>query len=140
MTRAEASRVPQIGVFWALPISRHGWDVVAVSQPFDEVPLIGGFRTMEAGHIDLWPRIRRDTRPGVMGEYEDHPRGRVNWREEDERFLLLLDPALRRPGWIARVMARFALPSAGTLVMTDSHYHSTRKPPDGARPIAIEEN
>ncbi len=120
---------PQIGVFWALPISSHAWDIVAVSCPFEDVPQIGGFRTLEAGHVELWSRIRRVAGPEVIGEYEDYPRGRVNWREEDQRFLLLLDPTLRRPSWVARVMALFALPVGSTLVMTDPHYRAKWKPP-----------
>ena len=127
-----ARNIPLLGVFWALPISGHTWDIVAVSCPFGEVPQIGGFRTLEAGHVDLWPRIPGETGREVIGEYEDYPRGRVNWREEDQRFLLLLDPTLRRPSWVARVMARFALPVASTLVMTDPHYRAKRKPPTDA--------
>ena len=128
-THAAFSTLPRLGVFWALPIAGEGWDVVTVSRPFGEVPQIGGFRTLEAGHVDLWPRIRRQTSPEVIGEYEDYPRGRVNWREEDQRFLLLLDPTLRRPSWVARVMALFALPVGSTLIMTDPHYRAKRKPP-----------
>ena len=133
---AAPTPIPRLGLFWALPISEETWDIVAVSCRFAEVPQIGGFRTLELGHVDLWPRIRRETGREFIGEYEDYPRGRVNWREEDQRFLLLLDPTLCRPSWVARVMARFALPLASTLVMTDAHYRSTHKPPTGARPVA----
>ena len=128
-THAASTGIPRLGLFWALPLSGDFWDIVAVSCPFAEVPQIGGFRTLEAGHVALWSRIRRETGPEVVGEYEDYPRGRVNWREEDQRFLLLLDPTLRRPSWVARVMACFNLPVANTLVMTDPHYRAKRKPP-----------
>lgn len=130
---------PQIGVFWAMPISGHAWDIVAVSCPFEDVPQIGGFRTLEAGHVELWPRIRRAAGQEVVGEYEDHPRGRVNWREEDRRFLLLLDPTLRRRAWVARMMEIFALPIMNTLVMTDPHYRSTQRPPVGPHPVTMKE-
>ncbi len=125
----------RLGLFWALPSPVGVWEIVTVSRPFAEVPEIGGFRTMEAGHVNIWPRIRREAGPQVVGEYDDYPRGRVNWREEDQRFLLLLDPVLNRPGWITRLLARFALPAAATLIMTDPHYRSTRKPPRDALPI-----
>lgn len=132
---APTASAARLGVFWALPISAEAWDIVAISCSFGDVPQIGGFRTLEAGHVDLWARIRRETGPQVIGEYEDYPRGRVNWREEDLRFLLLLDPTLRRPSWIARVMACFALPAASTIVMTDPHYWAKRKPPIEAPPV-----
>jgi hypothetical protein len=116
---------PLIGLFWALPSSEGAWDVVAFALPFGEVPDIGGFRTLDDGHVDLWPTAAPEPNAG----YEDFPRGRVNWREADRRFLLLLDPLLRRRIWINRIVCRFRLPAAETLVMTDSHYRSTRTPP-----------
>jgi hypothetical protein len=112
-----------------LPLSSRAWDIVAILRPFSEVLPIGGFRTLEEGHVDLWTRIRREAGSEVYGEYEDYPRGRVNWREDDQRFLLLMDPTLLRPSWVARVMACFSLPAESTLVMTDPHYRSKHKPP-----------
>lgn len=119
----------KLGVFWALPIDGDIWDIVEVTLPFGDVPAIGGFRTLEAGHVDLWSGVRRRAGRRVVGEYEDYPRGRVNWRDEDQRFLLLLDPVLHNPRWIARVADLFSLPMDVTIVMTDPHYRSKRKPP-----------
>ena len=128
-THRASANAARLGLFWALPTPGGDWDIVAVSHPFAEVPEIGGFRTLESGHVDLWARIKQAAGVDVVGEYEDYPRGRVNWREEDQRFLLLLDPVLSRPTWVARVMAHFALPEATTLILTDPHYRSTRRPP-----------
>ncbi len=59
----------------------------------------------------------------------------MNWRDADQRFLLLLEPVLRQKAWIARITEIFALPPATTLVMTGPHYQSAPKPPVGARPV-----
>lgn len=60
-------------MFWALPILGGVWDVRTVSCPAVDVPEICGFRTPEAGHMDLWPRVRREASPEVSGEYENYP-------------------------------------------------------------------
>lgn len=122
------TRTPRLGLFWVAPDPRGTWDVRDRSRPFAEVPEIGGFRTLDEGHIDVWPRLGRHLDP----DYGAHPRGRVNWRMEDDRFLLLHDPVLWRGGWIARIAERFALPPDRTLVMTDAHYRSRVRPPAGA--------
>lgn len=92
------------------------------------MPLIGGFRTLDLGHVEHWPEVRR-ARPELAGvEYEEYPRGRVNWREADRRYLMLLDPVLRRPDRLGAIVDAFRLPRDRTRVMTDPHYRSTRSP------------
>lgn len=130
---------PELGLFWALPGPSGAWDIVAVSLPFHRVAEIGGFRTLEAGHVDLWRHIRRSAGPQVTGNYEDYPRGRVNWRREDQRFLLLLDMVLQNAAWIARIMGRFRLSAETTTIMSDLHYRSTCVPPKSARHNNAEE-
>jgi hypothetical protein len=117
--------IPRIGLFWVAPDSHGAWVIHDIARSAPEVPLIGGFRTHEVGHAQAWPRLRGS----LSREYGDYPRGRVNWRAEDERYLLLLDPVLCRDGWRERIMHRFYLPEAETLVMTDSHYRSCHHPP-----------
>lgn len=82
-----------------------------VARPFADVPDIGGFRTLDEGHVDAWPRLA----PLLGPDYGAYPRGRVNWRAADDRLLLLLDPVLCRPRWIAALMERFGLPPEHTL-------------------------
>jgi len=120
---------PRLGLFWALPVLGAAWDIEAVMQQFAEVPDIGGFRTLEAGHVEVWPVVRRRCDPVPPGQYEDYPRGRVNWREEDRRFLLLLDASLLRPLWTGKLIKVFDLPIEDTLIMTDPHYRSRFRPP-----------
>ena len=116
---------PRIGLFWVTPDTAGVWDVRDTSRPALEVPEIGGFRTLDGGHVDVWPRFGR----GLSPDYDTYPRGRVNWRLEDDRFLLLLDPVLLRDGWVTRLLVRFALPNDRTLILTDTHYRSRRHPP-----------
>ena len=116
---------PRLGLFWVAPDSRGTWDVRDRSQPFTKVMEVGGFRTLDEGHVDVWPQFGGHLDP----DYGVYPRGRVNWRAEDGCFLLLYDPVLSRGGWIARLTERFILPPERTLVMTDAHYRSRIRPP-----------
>ncbi|WP_424140427.1 hypothetical protein [Roseomonas chloroacetimidivorans] len=128
MTERPGAPTPRLGLFWVAPNPRGTWGVRDLSRPFAAVPEIGGFRTLDEGHVDAWPQLGGHLDP----DYGAYPRGRVNWRAEDGRFLLLHDPVLSRDGWIARVAECFVLPPSRTLVMTDAHYRSRVRPPAGA--------
>ena len=118
---------PRLGIFWGIWIGDGKAAIVPISVPEKEVPVIGGFRTLDSGHVDVWPEIQR-TVPMLRGkEYDEVPRGRVNWREEDDRYLLIADRKLLGDDFLKEIMALFKLPDAKTLVMSDPHY---RTPPD----------
>lgn len=116
---------PRIGLFWVAPGATGAWAVHDLARPAPEVPAIGGFRTLDAGHAEVWPRLRGSLSP----DYGAYPRGWVNWRAEDDRYLLLLDPVLLGRGWRDRIAARFRLPEDRTLTLTDAHYRSRHRPP-----------
>lgn len=118
--------VIHLGFFWVVPTDAGAWNILSIRHAFTDTPDIGGFRTVEEGHVDAWPRLGAHLDP----EYDSFPRGRVNWRREDDRVLLLLDRVLLRQGWTPRLMAHFGLEAARTLVMTDAHYRSRRHPPN----------
>lgn len=114
---------PRLGFFWFVP-DAEGTRLVAYSLPFDEVPEIGGFRTVELGHYEHWPALGRRDRLMRTASYEDYPRGRINYVVEDGRFLLLADRKLMCPHYIDRLMTAFALPRHRVTVATDPHYRS----------------
>jgi hypothetical protein len=113
-----------VGLFWGLA-AKTDWKFIGVSSPLSQVEAIGGFRTHPRGHADVWPYVVR-RHPELLGlPYEALPRGRVNWVEEGDRFLLLLDARLRTDAFIAKIMRRWHLPLERTLPMTDPHYRTT---------------
>lgn len=115
---------PRLGIFWGFRIGDGKPVILPVSVPEAEVPLIAGFRTLETGHVDAWPAIRR-TIPLLKGkEYDEVPRGRVNWREDDGRYLLMGDHKLLGRDFLKQIMAHFELPVSRTLVMSDPHYRT----------------
>jgi len=95
-----------------------------LSRPVSAVPEIGGFKTLDEGHVDVWPRITRRW-PNLLGlPYEHFPRGRVNWRAEDDRFLLLMDRMIMTEEFISLVVSRWKLPRPRVIILADPHYKS----------------
>jgi len=43
---------PRLGILWFLPAGDGTSRSVEPSDKADDVPLIGGFRTLETGHVD----------------------------------------------------------------------------------------
>lgn len=115
---------PRLGILWFVPRADGTSRLLELSLPADEVPLVGGFRTLETGHVRFWREaVRKD--PSLRGvPYEAYPRGRANWRGEDDAWLLLLDRRLIRPEYVDVVVDAWALPRDRLKVMGDPHYRS----------------
>ncbi len=116
------SKHPQLGIFWLVPQLRGLQILVGFAHAFDDVPTIGGFKTLDDGHIDLWPILTREYRHLANQEYDDHPRGRVNWRESDGCFLLFADRRILNAGYHRVLIEAWSLPAPRTRVSPDEHY------------------
>lgn len=130
---------PRLGIFWiAGPLAPGDLfrveqpQLLAVSEPASDVPLIGGFRTMDKGHVDAWPDLQRQHAFLRGRPYEFFPRGRVNYLADTDTYLVLIDPEIFRPEFLKLIDERFLLP-ASRQVLTDSHYSTRVKcaPPTG---------
>lgn len=122
---------PKLGIFWFVgPVSTSEPSIIAaprllaVATPADQVPLVGGFRTTDPGHVDVWPSLRRQHAFLRGYPYEFFPRGRVNYLGEADQFLVLLDPTIAGAEFLQFIDREFCLP-ASRLVLTDSHYRTT---------------
>lgn len=45
-----------------------------------EFSKVAGFKTLDEGHVDVWPTVQRLDHTLVDYEYDYFPRGRANWR------------------------------------------------------------
>ncbi len=91
------------------------------------MPEIGGFKTLDEGHVDVWRSFQRRYPDLRHHEYEAFPRGRVNWRAGDNAWLLLLDPKLNEDHFTPVVINAWNLPRTRLLIMTDAHYRSRQR-------------
>lgn len=118
---------PRLGILWFVPTATGASRLVELSLPARDVPLIGGFRTLDTGHVDYWPKAVRDM-PELRGTpYEAFPRGRANYRESDDAWLLLLDRQLLRQEFVEMIVGAWSLPRSRLQILTDPHYRGSRK-------------
>ena len=113
-----------MGLFWFIAKDRSPSHFASLSRPFSRVAEVAGFKTLDEGHADVWPTLQRLDRNLVDHDYDYFPRGRVNWRKEDDRWLLVLDPKLNRETFIAYIVLAWKIPRNRLLVLTDAHYRS----------------
>ena len=118
------SNEPRLGLFWFIAQDRKPSRFTSCSRPFSQVSEVAGFKTLDEGHVDIWPAVQHLDQTLVEYDYDYFPRGRVNWRKEDDRWLLLLDPKLNRAPFISHVVTVWKIPPDRLLVLTDAHYRS----------------
>jgi hypothetical protein len=118
---------PRLGLFWFIAQDGNPSRFASLSRPLSEVSEVAGFKTLDEGHVDVWPTLQRLDQTLLPFEYEHFPRGRVNWRKEDDRWLLLLDPKLNRAPFIVHIVIAWKIPRNRLLVLTDAHYRSTAR-------------
>jgi hypothetical protein len=115
---------PRLGLFWFIAKDHDFSRFASCSRPFSQVSEVAGFKTLDDGHIDIWPTLHRLDPTLLDFDYDHFPRGRVNWRKEDDRWLLVLDPKLSRAPFITLIVTLWNIPRHRLLVLTDDHYRS----------------
>ena len=119
-----SSNEPRVGLFWFIAKDRDPSRFVSISRPFSEVAEVAGFKTLDEGHVDVWPTVQRRDHTLADYDYDYFPRGRMNWRKEDDRWLLVFDSKLNRGTFIAYIVRAWKIPRNRLLVLTDAHYRS----------------
>ncbi|KAA2235882.1 hypothetical protein [Salinarimonas soli] len=118
---------PSLGLFWFARTERQTCVFVGAARSFVEVAEIAGFRTLEEGHVEIWPFIQRRESYLRSYEYEDFPRGRVNWIADENTWLLLLDQKLNSQPYIKRIVECWRIPTERLRVAPDPHYRSSER-------------
>jgi hypothetical protein len=62
--------------------------------------------------VDVWPTLQHLDQSLDHYDYDYFPRGRVNWRKEDDRW------------FIAYIVLAWKIPRNRLIVLTDAHYRS----------------
>lgn len=109
-----------------MPLLGKRFEIFERSSPFDEVPTLGGFKTHPQGHIDVWEEFRRERQDLLRFPYEYFPRGRVNWREDDDTYLFLADALVFEQQLHQILLEDWHLRSEQVLFLRDPHYNSPR--------------
>lgn len=124
---AENHPKPQIGIYW-----RVGTELVFKGVPLDRVTSHNGFRDSDDNHHSYWERWTAMQRVDLISHSYDHfPRGRIVYREVDEKFIIYGDRCLiGNKRFIHRLQQMFGLPASQCEVLNDAHYQCHRCNPD----------
>lgn len=113
--------VPQVGiVYWVQG------KLLIDATPEDAAEDYGDCKTHARSHADYWEAL---VMAGAVpaDEYDEHPRGRVNFNKQTERFTLYADRCiLRNKRVVGRILQRLQIPVDRTDTATDSHYRCYR--------------
>ncbi len=121
MQETNKAKVPRVGLFFVV-----GGKPWVHGVPWTEVLSHAGFRTCALGHPDYWRRLLEANAVPRGLEYEDAPRGRVNYHDGSGRFTLFADRCIiKSKRLVTRIMRKLCLPK-DTNVDTDSHYCCAR--------------
>jgi hypothetical protein len=126
-TSLNSPPAPRIGIFWFVAETLESSRFLSFSRPWTEVREIAGFKTLDEGHVDVWPLFQRQYPFLRVYEYEAFPRGRVNWSADGDQWLLLLDPKLEGRSFISHIVKEWNLPIDRLTIMTDPHYRSSQQ-------------
>lgn len=121
---ARSLGTPEIGIFWFIE-----GELVPVAIPYTQVQAVEGFRDSPNDHVHFFRTLQRLHPELKYKEYTDHPRGRVIYDEERDRFVCY---GSRR--FVASAKERqlvtdaFRLPRENTDFISDLHYEDPHSP------------
>ena len=112
---------PRVGIFWLI-----GQRLVIDTMPLSKASKYGDCKIYEGDHITLWSEMEKRGEVPRETDYEEHPRGRVNYNTKTQRFTLFLDRCiLRKKNIVAKLISLMHLPN-DTALSTDAHYQCFR--------------
>jgi hypothetical protein len=112
---------PRVGIFWLV-----GKRLVIDTMPLSDAGDYGDFKIYEGDHVTLWAEMEKRGEVPRDTDYEEHPRGRVNFNTKTQQFTLFLDRCiLRKKNIVAKLISLMHLPN-DTALSTDAHYQCFR--------------
>jgi hypothetical protein len=100
--------------------------LVIDTTALSEASKYGDFSIYEGDHITLWAEMEKRGEVPRDTDYEEHPRGRVNFNTRTQQFTLYADRCiLRKKDVVTKLMHVMHLPS-DTALSTDEHYRCYR--------------
>ena len=120
-TCRDSRRPQQVGIFFLVGRRRLWFECT----PLDKASNYGECKTHEGDHENYWDELVRLGAVPPHEEYQDCPRGRVNYNTATGRFTVYLDRCiLRKSRMLTQIMAEMNLTEAQ--FATDPHYRCVR--------------
>ena len=112
---------PMVGIFWMV-----GRRIIIDAKPLSEAGKYGEFKIYDGDHVTYWSELEKRGEVPRDSDYEEHPRGRVNYNTKTLQFTLFLDRCIfRKKHVVKKLMLLMHLPS-DTVLSSDGHYRCFR--------------
>ena len=112
---------PRVGIFWLVDKR-----LVIDTTPLSEAGKYGDFKIYDGDHVTLWGEMEKRGEVPSVTDYEEHPRGRVNYNTRTQQFTLFADACiLRKESVVRKLMSVMHLPD-DTALSLDAHYRCFR--------------
>jgi hypothetical protein len=108
---------PQVGIFWLVDKR-----LIIFTTPLSEVGKCCDFKNYEGDHVTLWEEMEKRGEVPRGSEYEEPPRGRVNYNTKTQRFTLYADTCILRKKDVVKKLLRLLHLPGDTTLSTDPHY------------------
>jgi len=117
----ECSPERHVGIFWLVGM-RLISDATALSGAGD----YGDFKIHDGDHVTVWAELEKRGEVPRDTDYEEHPRGRVNFNTKSQQINLFADTCiLRKKNVVKKLMRLIHLPD-DTVMSADEHYRCFR--------------
>src|ERR1035441_3986093 len=108
---------PMVGIFWMV-----GRRIIIDTKPLSEAGKYGEFKIYDGDHVTYWSELEKRGQVPQDSDYEEHPRGRVNYNTRTNQFTFLADRCiLQEQNVVKKLMSVMHLPN-DTALLTDGHY------------------
>ena len=117
MKQLDNTGVPQVGIFWILPIG-----LLAFGVPYTAGEKYGDFINTSDGHYETWEKVRKVS-GNLPEDYTTYPRGRIVYHINDQKFLVYMNRKhLNNTRISESIIREFRLPADQAEFKHDYHY------------------
>jgi hypothetical protein len=112
---------PCVGIFWLID-SKIIIDTTALS----EAGKYGDFKIHDGDHVTHWAEMEKRGEVPRGSEYEELPRGRVNFDTRTQQFTLRADACILRETSVVKELLRLMHLPVDSVLSSDKHYRCSR--------------
>lgn len=114
----------KVGAFYII-----GGKIASNDVPVRDGESYGDFVNYSS-HWDLWKAIQRVHPELRKYDYADFPRGRIVYNKKENKYIMYLDPKLKKTEYINLIKSRYNLRAGSYHFGNDEHYSSRLSPAD----------
>jgi hypothetical protein len=111
----------RVGIFWLV-----GTRLIIDTTAISEAGKYGDFAIHEGDHVNHWAELEKRGEIPRDTDYEEPPRGRVNFNTATQQFTLFADACILQKKSVVKKLLRMMHLPEDTALSTDEHYRCYR--------------